>query len=245
MKKSIRIIIYIIVIILFLVVVYLQVIKKNHSSSEEIKKDYSILEQNKKVSHLSVTGETDYQYYYGYDYSFGCDYYSKDNLIYHMLKGIEQAPVIKEMPMADKETLKVLDFLYAKDKNYAYYLGSKIDNADGETFEVIYSGDSNGCHTEDDIINTATGFAKDKNNVYQYNKIIDNLDSFSFEYLENRYIKTKNGIFINDYPKIEQIEEADTQTFKTVKFEDSPSYVNSEYDAMDKNYKYKNGKIID
>jgi len=243
MKKSITVSLLVVLAIFLLLIIYVLLLKKENTKQEI--EQFSEQKKTEKLSHLLPTGEIDYQYYYGYDYSFGCDYYSKDSLIYHILQGTGQAPVIKEMPMADKETLEILDFLYAKDKKLAYYLGDVLEDADSATFEVIYSDDARGCLAEGGGANFATGFAKDKNNVYQYNKIIDNLDSFSFEYLGNRYIKTKDGIFINDSYNIKQIKEADAKTFKIVQFEDSPSYVNGEYDAMDKNYKYKEGNIID
>jgi len=171
MKKSITVLLSVFLVIFLLYIIYVQFFKKENTEHE--------IEQGpkqtkiEKLSHLLSTGEIDYQYYYKYDRSFGCTYYLKDEHVYYMLKSVESTPIIVEMINADIETLKVFDFLYAKDKNFAYYLGNILEGADPATFEGVYSGNANGCPGEVDGPSFATGFAKDKNHNYKYGKVIN------------------------------------------------------------------------
>jgi len=80
---------------------------------------------------------------------------------------------------ADPETFEVLDFDYAKDKNYVFYDGRVINQVDPETFEVI-------------------GYimGKDKRGVYTYDRRETNLRPEKTTYIGNYYtLQEGRGIY--------------------------------------------------
>lgn len=192
-----------------------------------------------KVSHM-VDDRPDYNFYRSSDLSFGCNFYSKDNIVYNIIEGVDDSPPrVCEISQADKGTFRVLDFLYTKDINAVYYWCNKIDQADPGTFEAIYSGDAQGCESGP-VANFTTDFAIDKNYVFHQGKIDSMFDRASFEYLGSGYIKTKDGIFFNN----KKILEADIKTFEFLKSKSCGNSSLCDYNAQDKNHKYKYGEIV-
>lgn len=220
MKKSIIIKIIVFISIIFIVVICA-----------------TLYLSNKTNSIITDPGTRDYEYYYNYEHDYGCGYYGKKNSIYNIYSSIESPPIFCEMPTADKETFKVLDFLYTKDENSVFYFCEIIKNADAQTFEVVDS-------KEEDRCNMSTGFAKDKKYIYQYGKIMPGLDAPSFKRISSGciiYLKDKNGIY-NDSG--EKINEADPETFGILKDAEPPNCNVLNYDSEDKNHRYKSGKIV-
>lgn len=72
---------------------------------------------------------------------------------------------------------------YCVKNNLVYYKNTKIDNADMDSFEVLFIGMG-----ED-------GIAKDKNHVYRGTDIMPDLDAKTFTRLERNYFKDKNNIY--------------------------------------------------
>lgn len=88
----------------------------------------------------------------------------------------------------------------ATDGQYVVYRGLIINNADAESFQVIYPD-----------------YYKDKNNVYLRNKIIKGADPESFELINDErgsyvgeYAKDKNSVFYG----LSKIEKADPNSFE-------------------------------
>lgn len=121
---------------------------------------------------------------------------------------------------------------YSKDKNRVYYFHSNSDggirgileNADPKTFKRL-------CEYRWGI---------DKNHVYYEGILLKYLDTKNVIVLYSKdtsnqfinYIKDKKKVYFTD----EEVKEADAKTFKLV--------LNKNWDAEDKNYKYKFGKRL-
>lgn len=223
--KKLIVIFFIIIIVILVIVIFL---KQNKVTS---------LIQTERVSHM-INNEPDYNFYRDHDQSFGCSFYSKDNIVYHITEGVDNFPPhICEIAQVDKRTFKALDLYYEKDINAVYALCNKIDKADPATFEVIYSGDSQGCTL---FSNTSTTFAIDKNYVFHQGSIDSMFDRTSFEYLGSGYIKTKDGIFFND----KKIIGADIETFEFLTLKNCDAGSLCDYNAQDKNHQYKYGEVV-
>jgi len=95
---------------------------------------------------------------------------------------------------ADNETFKVLAQNFAKDKNHVYYNEILIEEADPETFCLLYDGE-----------NSSDGkyifhyYSKDKNNVYHFNERMADVDTSTFEILWGYYTRDCHSIY---YDKI-------------------------------------------
>ena len=146
---------------------------------------------------------------------------------------------------------------YAKDKNFLYYQGERIEGADPDTFEIV---GFHGIHARDKNFvygyrakklswidaNTfkivSDVYFKDKNSVYYgEGKIIDNIDPITFEYLGGIYFKDRNSVWRSYYAdeggaigSVSRIKDADPGTFQFLEY----GY------ARDKNFVYYNGDIL-
>ena len=126
---------------------------------------------------------------------------------------------------------------YAKDKNFLYYQGERIEGADPDTFEIV---GFHGIHARDKNFvygyrakklswidaNTfkivSDVYFKDKNSVYYgEGKIIDNIDPITFEYLGGIYFKDRNSVWRSYYAdeggaigSVSRIKDADPGTFQ-------------------------------
>ncbi|CAM3823498.1 DKNYY domain-containing protein [Parendozoicomonas haliclonae] len=92
----------------------------------------------------------------------------------------------REIPEADLSSFRVLSDAYAKDDNYAYYQGNKIDKADASSFEARQGAKSESI------------FAIDKNAVFLSDKIIPTADSASFIVIGSGYAKDQSSFFHYD-----------------------------------------------
>ena len=94
---------------------------------------------------------------------------------------------------ADNSTFEILKVKkYAKDKNYVYMEGVKIDNADPKTFAVIEEN----------------GYSKDNKNVYLDNDIVIFANPKTFKVMEWPYSKDDKRIYNGNLPmEIDKIEE--------------------------------------
>ena len=139
----------------------------------------------------------------------------------------------------DIQTFKVLNNGYAKDNNFAYYNGLKLNDVNIDSFTIINS--------------TSVYFfaAKDKNNVFIQNKKI-NADPNTFEYLDERdidvWMKDKKNVWTmlkSDSSSIQIVEKADPSTFKLISTPKGPNVSGNEHYALDKNHAYFLNKIIE
>lgn len=206
----------------------------------------SIILKNKnlpKNDELSIN-----QNYQEYDEILGCNYYKKNNQYYFMLHDPFN-PIVKILPSSvDKFSFKPLDPIYAKDKNFVYYKGQVIENVDPKLFSVIYSKNFAGCSKKLTAeVDKATGLAKDNNYIYRNGQIEPKIDISTLEFLENNYIKTKDGVYVlpsSPSDNIRRLELAESDSFVVVQYNNYDSYLKSKYDAFDRNYYYKKGIII-
>ncbi len=96
---------------------------------------------------------------------------------------------------ADSKTFKTMHHSsYAKDKNYAYFKGEIIKDADPETFESVLDY-----------------YAKDIHHGFYEDKLLENSDGNSFEVINRGpYSKDKSDYYYNAY----KIEVSDYKSFK-------------------------------
>ncbi len=230
-----------------------QIVKEANSDSFEImsgkrsnlaKDKYAVYSYGERIADLGTFQVLD-------------DYYSKDkNHVFYSYRKIEGADSAtfeiissrrrsslakdkyavygygERIEGADPSTYAIFfegNLTFAKDK-YAVYTENgerKINEADPDTFEIIYSDD----HYD---------FAKDKNHVFvvvatamggSVVNIIDGADLSTFETLTGKYSKDKNHVY--RYEKI--VEDADPDTFQLLDY----GY------SKDKNHVYKYGKIVE
>lgn len=133
-------------------------------------------------------------------------------------------------------TFEALTRYYTKDKNNVYYyyeipvvyVVTILDDADPETFEVIYKAGKYEIGKKD--------YAKDKNNVYRGEGIIKGADPRTFEFLGSYYSKDKYNVFYIS----KRIEGADPETFEYLPL-DAPT---PQKYFKDKNNVYYRGEII-
>lgn len=207
-----------------------------------IKSNRSVNDNNNSVD---KTTEYDFEYYRNYDKSFGCNYYRVDDQYYYM-STYPSNSFVNLMPAVDKYSFKALDSLYAKDKYTVFYKGLVMNDVDANSFEPLYSISFRGCRSNYNVV-SATGLAKDINYVYRNDRIEPNIDVSSIEFLENGYVRTKNGIYILpsiSTDSIRRLELAEPQSFMVVTFKNLENYLKSKYDAYDSRFYYKKGIII-
>ena len=130
---------------------------------------------------------------------------------------------------ADRDTFKIINVIFSKDKNNVFYDNVNLD-IHSEEFEILaYVWDS-------------TYYLRDKNNVYYLDayigpptvKIVKGADVKSFTVIDNLYSKDRNNIFCN----AEILKGADIKTFEIASDD-------GEITAKDSKNKYdRNCKII-
>jgi hypothetical protein len=175
--------------------------------------------------------------------------------VYFQYKYSGKPPKIIEW--ADAKTFKTLDtrdVTYAVDKNYVYVFDKIVEWADPKTFEVIdcykwYWKDENHIYLYENVLENSDpetfqaywDYLFDKNNVYlEDGKLIKWADPKTYESLsimvnwgrQIAYSKDKNHI----YYIWEEIKWADVKTFRVIDYY-------KEFDAEDKNHKYKDWEI--
>ena len=134
------------------------------------------------------------------------------------------------IPDAFPATFVVLEG-YAKDERFVYCDGTKIANADPNTFKIVFRS-----FDFDEGIYRAR-YARDKFRVYSNCDVFSGADPATFVVLPysngepSGYTKDKNAVFYLD----EVIVGADAPTFKLG---------GTNYDASDTNRKYNHGKIV-
>lgn len=116
-------------------------------------------------------------------------------------------------------------FSYAKDKNYAYYLGERILGSDGSSFQYI---------------NYA--WVKDKNFVYLLNRKVPEIDTQSFHILEGKYAKDKNNIYYYAFKNFETSMDMFYQTMKNTDL-NSFKYLGCDYAQDNKSVYFRNVEI--
>lgn len=110
---------------------------------------------------------------------------------------------------ADYETFEVLDRVWAKDKNRAYYnLAHSVKprvisfEVDGDTFELIDGK-----------------LAKDKNNIYCVDSVVGGVDAATFQLLGSNYFKDKDNVYYGICGDKIIIKEADPETFSVLRYD--------------------------
>ncbi len=125
--------------------------------------------------------------------------YVKDKTgIYYVANG--KADELKGL---DKNSFKIIDFVFSADKNSVYYGGIKLENVLSNGFEVVGN------------VYDVSYYLKDRNKVYFLNEIselsvVEKADSKTFALIDDLYSKDKNNVFCNG--KI--LEGADVKSFK-------------------------------
>ncbi len=129
---------------------------------------------------------------------------------------------------------------YAKDGFSAFYGGTKIGNADAQTFswvgdgyakdrsKVFYNGQIVPSAASDSFRVMEFGYAKDKDFIFKAGRAIKTIDSATAAFLSGEYIKDKSHVYFLE----EMVEDADPATFQLM----ADGY------ASDKNYFFHNGK---
>lgn len=105
--------------------------------------------------------------------------------------------------LADLESFKIINDLYAKDKDYIFYKGKKIYGADVTSFELFKDGYGN------------LRFGKDNFSVYYEGKKIEDADPKTIQSVgqnNNLYLKDKKAVYIYGY----KIIDADPQSFEVL-----------------------------
>ena len=125
--------------------------------------------------------------------------YVKDKTgIYYVANG--KADELKGL---DKNSFKIIDFVFSADKNRVYYRGIKLEKILSNGFEVVGN------------VYDVSYYLKDSEKVYFLNEIselsvIEKADSKTFALINDLYSKDKNNIFCDG--KI--LEGADVKSFK-------------------------------
>ena len=120
---------------------------------------------------------------------------SSDNSMYGAEKEVKE--------LVAGERLK-LDYNYAKDDKYIYYMDKIIEGADVESFVILAKESFGG---EDD--NT---YAKDKYRIYFAGKPIEGVDLSSFEVFDNRIARDKFNVYNLD----KKLKNIDIETFEYI-----------------------------
>lgn len=235
-KKRKNIILLIIFFILFVFIILIFIFYRLKSNR---------IVNNDKDNTINQTTEYNFEFYQNFDKSFGCNYYRKSDQYYYMSTD-QSNSFINLMPTVDKYSFKALDSLYAKDQFTVFYKGLVMNGVDVNSFTPIYSNSFRGCRPSYSVV-SATGLAKDINFVYRNDQIEPNIDVSSIEFLENGYLRTKNGIYILPSlatDSIRRLELAEPESFMVVTFKNLENYLKSKYDAYDKRFYYKKGIIV-
>ena len=125
--------------------------------------------------------------------------YVKDKTgIYYVANG--KADELKGL---DKNTFKIIDFVFSADKNRVYYRGIKLEKILSNGFEVVGN------------VYDVSYYLKDRDKVYFLNEVselsvVEKADSKTFSLIDDLYSKDKNNIFCDG--KI--LEGADVKSFK-------------------------------
>lgn len=234
----------ILVIIIYAFLIFVIIFFINNRKEKNIEKSKNNTANNQTEEKLPV------DYYKKFDQSLGCNYYRKDKTVYYMYDQLGSSAIINIIPEADSRwAFTPLDQFYAKDKNFVYYMGVKVEGADPNSFIVLnlIKDKKESCQAKDNTLTQSFGLAKDANNFYHHGKIEGNIDVKTLELMGYRYLKTKDGIFITPSlptDSIRKVELADPATFQVVNYGNYESYQKSNFDARDKRYYYKNGLII-
>lgn len=144
----------------------------------------------------------------------------------------------QKVDRADPQTFKIIQndrAGFAADKNYIFYNGSLLKNADRASFEYIgyYAKDINHVYVHEDKLEGADSetfefldkvnpylFAKDKNRLYFQGEIVENGDPASIQSIGYAYYKDKGQVyFLNERPDftlLEKIEDADSSSFGVI-----------------------------
>lgn len=130
----------------------------------------------------------------------------------------------------DLKSFTPLNHVYAKDKNYVYFKGKRIKNADSQNFQIL---DASWGHRID-----RQHYAKDLSNVYVRGKILDkaNPNTFKF-YTELGFSYDDQHVFFED----QIIENSDGASFEVLS--EMASSTGALY-ARDKNQAYYGNKIL-
>jgi len=186
MKIKLTVTLLIIALILFILLGYKGIF-------EEPKEDYTIKECNNP-------NPSDFED--GYVKCEGKLYYS-----HFSVSKYESKRITKEVAGADLNTIKDLGEDYATDKNFVYYVGEIINEADPATFRILETESHNPNDPSD-----YPSYTADKNNVYKsYTKIIG-ADVKTFKYLSNFYSLDTDNVYYNT----EQLLGADPLSFEVI-----------------------------
>ena len=108
-----------------------------------------------------------------------CDnnnYFTKNNEIYYFTDNDGLREEEFKVQGVDVNTFQVIDEIYAKDKNYVYRIGKKMEGADPQSFNVLSN----------------KAYSKDKFNVYAWGVKIEGADPESFYLIDSKRAQDKN-----------------------------------------------------
>ena len=108
--------------------------------------------------------------------------------------------------------------IYCVENNLVYHLNKIVENADVNSFEVLYVERGGG------------GIAKDKNHVYRSEEIMMDIDAKTFTRLERNYFKDKNNVYYYNFG-FGKLDFLDVNTFEVL------GGIHDTY-VKDKNYVY-------
>ena len=119
---------------------------------------------------------------------------SSDNSMYGAEKEVKESVA--------GERLK-LDYNYAKDDKYIYYMDKIIEGADVESFVIL---------AKESFVREDNTYAKDKYRVYFAGKPIEGVDLSSFEVFDNRIARDKFNVYNLD----KKLKSIDIETFEYI-----------------------------
>ena len=187
------------------------------------------------------------------DFRFKQKYFFNHENIYCMINNHNVYIDWKQVYWADPNSFEIIDYIYAKDKNY-YYENNKIifwfssdkfyydpHNRKSFTLQLMerwlkhnYLKDENNLYFNWKVIKYVDRntfeiidsiYSKDKNNLYYHWQVIVGIDMDSFKIMNFGYVRDKDNVFFG----ISRMEWANSDTFKVIDFES----------VIDKYSKYK------
>jgi hypothetical protein len=154
-------------------------------------------------------------------------YYAKNSLgVYRGCYWTGNGELCEKIPTADKRTFTPLGFKYAKDKNYVYFDGEIIPEADPSSFKAYGESDS---------------FGNDIHSVYYHSSHIPNADSSTWQYVRGVYSKDAHHVF----SKTTILKNADSSTFTAVNTVEDIRQNGHDYFMTDKDHVFLKDNILE
>lgn len=160
-------------------------------------------------------------------------YFLEKDKVYYEKKINEAASIKSEVTEIDLKSFKIIDDIYAKDKNSAFYKGKRINFSNSESFEVI---------------NENLSF--DDKRIYYLGEdgIIVDLDIPTLKIINDYYIQDKDkyyGLYENKINgnQIDALKVSEKRLVQLLKISEEPRKITGKYFFSDKNIYYEGKKI--